>query len=69
MTNSGPHDQIAGVESINSIVEDLDHLLGLDGNFWGSTREQREMVEAPEQIREICNDLLSDIFGMEVRGL
>lgn len=56
-------------EKIKELVEDFDSLLGTNGNFWGSTQEQRQVIESPEQIREICRDLLVDLFGLSVRGL
>mgnify|MGYP001211080633 CR=1 FL=1 len=56
-------------EKIRALIDDLDNLLGMNGNFWGSTSEERQTLESPEQIREVCRDLLVDIFGLTVRGL
>lgn len=56
-------------ETLRALIDDLDSLLGMNGNFWGSTSEKRQTIESPEQIREVCRDLLVDIFGLTVRGL
>ena len=56
-------------EKIRTLMDDLDSLLGMNGNFWGSTSEERQKLESPDQIREVCRDLLVDIFGLTVRGL
>lgn len=54
---------------IRELVDDLDLLLGVDGDFWSATREQRPALDNSDQLEELMRDLLVEFFGLEVRGL
>lgn len=69
MTDSPNFSTLDNVETIRELVDDLDELMGMNGNFYGTSKEQRQTIDSPETARDICRDLLVEIFGMRVRGL
>lgn len=56
-------------EQIRELVGDLDHLLGVRGNFWQAESKSTANLETPDQIEEFARDLLVTFFGLEVQGL
>lgn len=57
-------------ESLRELVDDLDNLLGVQGNFWQRTAPQTSAtLETPDQIEEFARDMLVTFLGLEVQGL
>lgn len=54
---------------LKDLVNDLDQLLGLGGNFWAMSQKAQSELETPEQIQDFCRDSLVTLFGLEVQGL
>ncbi|MCA9790244.1 MAG: hypothetical protein KC910_00555 [Candidatus Eremiobacteraeota bacterium] len=55
-------------EQLREIVDDLDQLLGVEGDFWNFEAKQ-ESLNSAEQVEGLMRDLLVDLFGLDVRGL
>ena len=56
-------------KDIKDLIEDLDRLLGLNGNFHQKPTQLIQKIEAPSQIEDFARDLLVDLIGLEVKGL
>lgn len=56
-------------ETIKELVNDLDVLLGVRGNFWQTEGKDGGALETPDQIEDFARDLLVTFFGLEVQGL
>lgn len=57
-------------ESLRELVDDLDKLLGVNGNFWVRSAPERDTaLETPDQIEEFARDMLVTFLGLEVQGL
>lgn len=54
---------------VQELVNDLDELLGVGGNFWALEQPRKLTLNAPEELENLFRDLLVDTFGMEVQGL
>ena len=56
-------------QQVRELVDDLDRLLGVDGDFWSALREPRAGLDTSDRLEELMRDLLVDFFGLEVQGL
>jgi hypothetical protein len=57
---------ISDKETIRELIADLEHLVGVHGQW---RIEPRANLQTPDQIKELARDLLTELFGLEVRGL
>jgi hypothetical protein len=67
--SDNPPIQLSSSKLVRELFADFDSLLGVDGIFWERVQDGNLTIETPEQIQNLCRDLLVDLFGMEVRGL
>lgn len=56
-------------DSIKELVDDLDKLLGVGGNFWQVQAKNEGVLETPDQVEDFARDLLVKFIGLEVEGL
>ena len=54
---------------VRDMIDDLDSLLGLGGNFWRSPKAASIALDTPEQLQELFSDLYVDLLGLAVEGL
>jgi hypothetical protein len=58
--------QLDKKEAIKELIADLDDLMGVQGN-WKIAPKRK--IQTPDQVKELARDLLTELFGLEVRGL
>lgn len=60
---------ITTAEDVRQLVEDLDQLLGVQGNFWRFDDSPPRALDSPEDVADLFRALLVDFFGLKVEGL
>lgn len=56
-------------KDIKELVNDLDKLLGLNGNFRQKPTRLAPKIETPSQLEDFARDLLVKLIGLKVKGL
>ena len=56
-------------KDIKELVNDLDKLLGLNGNFRQKPTLLAPKTETPSQLADFARDLLVKLIGLKVKGL
>ena len=56
-------------KDIKELVNDLDKLLGLNGNFRQKPTLLAPKIETPSQLEDFARDLLVKLIGLKVKGL
>ena len=57
------------IAQVRELVDDLDSLLGIHGDFWSGVRTEGPTLDTPERLEQLMRDLFVDFLGLEVRGL
>jgi hypothetical protein len=58
--------QIDNRQTLKELIADFDELLGVQGQW---DVRPKTSLQTPDQVKELTRDLLTDLFGLEVRGL